>query len=217
MQSRPEEPWPCKRSFHAACSLVDPKHICVCTRISPSVTYDGDVIRGGRRSPLAPSTYEEIRLANPDPDQETILQWLHFPDLSHPNEGEGMMIRCDPKVLVMMGMDNNADPVSDAWVLNVNTLTWEKVVCTPSIYLPPPHSLIFLSSPLSLSLSLSLIQVTLPPESDMPGRIWHTMASHHPSPTTAEIVMFGGSNQNLFSTPEQLLNNISRTTVIHHG
>ena len=51
----------------------------------------------------------------------------------------------------------------------------------------------------------------------MPGRIWHTMASHHPSPGMAEVVMFGGTSQNLFGTQEALLNNISETTIMHHG
>lgn len=51
----------------------------------------------------------------------------------------------------------------------------------------------------------------------MPGRIWHTMSSHHPSPASAEVVMFGGTCQNLFATREPLLNNISGTTIMHRG
>lgn len=31
--------------------------------------------------------------------------------------------------MVMLGMDNDADPIIDAWILNVNTLTWEQVSC----------------------------------------------------------------------------------------
>ena len=50
--------------------------------------------------------------------------WLPcpVPDLSNP---DGLFI--DPKLLVLWGMDNNGDPVDDAWVLNVNNCTWEKV------------------------------------------------------------------------------------------
>ena len=55
----------------------------------------------------------------------------------------------------------------------------------------------------------------LPPNT--PGRIWHTMSSHHPSPANAEVVMFGGTSQNLFATPEQFLDNISQTTIMHYG
>ena len=106
MPSRPDEPWPVKRSFHTACSLVDPD--LVCSKHIPTVTC------GGCQSTPPQSTFE----------------WLPFPipDLSHPDEEvEGKRLYCDPKLLVTMGMDNNADPVIDAWVLNVNLLTWEKV------------------------------------------------------------------------------------------
>jgi hypothetical protein len=83
---------------------------------------------------------------------------------------------------------------------------------------PLPPSLPLSSSPsLPLSLSLSLLtQMPLPP--NMPGRIWHTMSSHHPSsPANAEVVIFGGTSQNLFASREHDLANISQTTIMHYG
>ena len=107
LQSRPEEPWPSKRSFHTACALVDPD--LVCSRTGPTLTC------GGCQSTSPPD----------------IEEWLPYPvpDLSHPDSDDGTSKRwCgDPKVLVMLGMDNEADPIVDAWIFNVNTLTWEQV------------------------------------------------------------------------------------------
>ena len=111
LPSRPEDPWPPKRSFHTACTLVDPD--LVCSKLSPNITC------GGCQSTPPPSSFE----------------WLPFPvpDLSHPDEEkEGKRWYGDPKVMVMLGMDNKADPIVDAWVLNVNTLTWEQVCLTLS-------------------------------------------------------------------------------------
>ncbi len=111
MQSRPEEPWPPKRSFHTACSLVDPD--LVCSRGSPTWFS----VCGGCQSTAPPD----------------IEEWLPYPvpDLSHPvNDKDVKMRWCgDPKVMVMLGMNNDADPIIDAWVLNVNTLIWEQVRC----------------------------------------------------------------------------------------
>ena len=92
LPSRPEEPWPIGRSFHTACSLVDPA-----TVASPECER-------------CPSERHE---------------WLQCPppDLS-PSEN---CWHGDPKMLVLWGMDNNADPISDAWELNVRTLSWKQV------------------------------------------------------------------------------------------
>ena len=103
LQSRPEEPWPSKRSFHTACALVDPD--LVCSRTSPTLTC------GGCQSTTPPD----------------IEEWLPYPvpDLSHSDNDKRW---CgDPKVMVMLGTDNDGEPITDAWILNVNTLTWEQV------------------------------------------------------------------------------------------
>ena len=106
LQSRPEEPWPSKRSFHTACSLVDPD--LVCSQTSPNLKC------GGCQSTSPPG----------------IKEWLPYPvpDLSHPDhEGTCKKWCGDPKLMVMLGMDNDAEPTVDAWILNVNTLSWEQV------------------------------------------------------------------------------------------
>ena len=90
LPSRPDEAWPVGRSFHTACSLLDP------TIVAP---------------PHAPSGNAHT--------------WLpcHAPDLS-PSEPT---LDVYPKVLVLWGMDNNADAISDAWILDVSSLTWSLV------------------------------------------------------------------------------------------
>ena len=103
LPSRPQELWPPKRSFHTACALVDPD--LVCSRNCPNVTCGG---------------------CQPTPPASNFTWLPHpVPDLTHHDASS----RCfaDPKVLVMLGMDNEADPVVDAWILNVNTLMWEEV------------------------------------------------------------------------------------------
>lgn len=47
--------------------------------------------------------------------------------------------------------------------------------------------------------------------------MWHTMASHHPSPCEAEVVTFGGSLENIFQRMEILVSNIGATTVLCCG
>ena len=49
------------------------------------------------------------------------------------------------------------------------------------------------------------------------GRIWHTMASHHPTPCEAETVIFGGTCQNLFAMEEVFIRNVDKTTILHCG
>lgn len=107
LPSGPDCPWPPKRSFHAACPLVDPN----CSHFSHT-------------SPDPPSS-------------ERKHPWLPClaPDLSSGGDHVGgcgdHVGGCggdvDPKLLVLWGMDNDGDPINDAWILNVNTLTWKKV------------------------------------------------------------------------------------------
>ena len=33
----------------------------------------------------------------------------------------------EPKLLVFWGMDRETEPINDAWILNVDTMKWEKV------------------------------------------------------------------------------------------
>ena len=52
-------------------------------------------------------------------------EWLPCapPDLTPTSEG------CchEPRMFVLWGMNNDADPIPDAWVFNVNSLTWNEV------------------------------------------------------------------------------------------
>lgn len=101
LPSGPDYPWPPKRSFHAACPLVDPN----CSHFSHT-------------SPDPPSS-------------ERKHPWLpcRAPDLSSGRDTAvgGSGTRVDPHLIVLWGMDNNSDPINDAWILNVNSLTWKKV------------------------------------------------------------------------------------------
>lgn len=103
----PEEPWPVKRSFHAACALVDPA--CISPRESQQA------------SPTLPPWHPEF--AGPN------LDWLPCPPptLSPPEKVEEECRYLEPRLFVLWGMDNNADPISDAWIFNVNSLTWKQV------------------------------------------------------------------------------------------
>ena len=47
--------------------------------------------------------------------------------------------------------------------------------------------------------------------------MWFVMAAHHPSPCEAQVVTFGGSEQNLFAHPEAAVVNAAKTTVLHFG
>ena len=100
MPSSPNEPWPSKRSFHTACTLVDPNH----------TSYRKD---------------ERKRMAS---KQSRLFDWLPCqpPDLSPPEDDD--LVCEDPKIFTLWGMDNNSDPVQDAWSFNVNSLTWKKVI-----------------------------------------------------------------------------------------
>ena len=113
----PAAPWPSRRSFHAACSLVDPN----CCQVRHSATVK------------PPSSVLERKHS-----------WLPFlaPDLSM--SVKSLDEACvDPKLLVLWGMDNNGDPVNDVWILNVNTLTWKKVRII-RMYIQRPTVLIFI-------------------------------------------------------------------------
>ena len=35
----------------------------------------------------------------------------------------------EPKLLVLWGMDQDAEPINDAWILDVVSMKWEKVGC----------------------------------------------------------------------------------------
>ena len=111
--------------------MVDPD--IVCSRTSPS-----QLSCGGCQSTTPPD----------------IEEWLPYlvPDLSHPVNDKGEKVRwCgDPKVMVMLGMDNDVNPIIDAWILNVNTLSWEQVSWGRKSHWS------FIVTSLSLSLSLSL-------------------------------------------------------------
>ena len=67
------------------------------------------------------------------PRQHVSHEWLPFnvPDLLQEEEEEEEEESSDegvePKVLVALGMDSNAEVVDDMWILHVSTLTWEKV------------------------------------------------------------------------------------------
>ena len=53
------------------------------------------------------------------------MEWLPCdpPDLTPPPE------EChqEPRMFVLWGMNNDADPLSDAWILNISSLTWKEV------------------------------------------------------------------------------------------
>lgn len=66
-------------------------------------------------------------------ERQRRFEWLPCepPDLS---PSSGQVYRVDPKLLVLWGMDNNADPIHDAWEFNVNTLTWKQVFLHSTSY-----------------------------------------------------------------------------------
>lgn len=98
LPSGPNAPWPQRRSFHSACSIVDPN----CAHFS--------------YTPCKPSPLQRKH------------SWLPClePDLSC-GDVSSERLCVDPKLLVLWGMDNAGNPVDDVWILNVNTLTWKKV------------------------------------------------------------------------------------------
>lgn len=63
------------------------------------------------------------------------MDWLPCvpPDLTPPPE------EChqEPRMFVLWGMNNDADPLSDAWILNITSLTWKEVqdcvTCIPRV------------------------------------------------------------------------------------
>ncbi len=104
---RPEEPWPLKRSFHAACALTDPAYLCP------------------RRHDLSSAALPPWHPKFTGPD----LGWLPCPPplLSPPEDVEEGRHRLEPKLFVLWGMNNDADPINDAWIFYVSTLAWEAV------------------------------------------------------------------------------------------
>lgn len=90
----PDQLWPSKRSFHTACTLVDPN--------AGSAKQDSSVSSHFEWLPCSP------------------------PDFSAPIVG-GDFHCVDPKLLVMWGCDNDSEPIQSSWVLNVNSLSWNKV------------------------------------------------------------------------------------------
>ena len=49
------------------------------------------------------------------------------------------------------------------------------------------------------------------------GRVWSTAAAVYPSVGEAEVVVFGGSPQNLFKQSEIRTTNMQGTTLLHFG
>ena len=52
------------------------------------------------------------------------------------------------------------------------------------------------------------------------GRVWHTMAAHHPTPHQAEVITIGGCPQSLFVDVEpkaDVQTSTSDTSVLHLG
>ena len=80
----PIDSWPQRRSWHAACPLVDPNCFSKIS-VSPESVGEG-------------SSFSV--------DGGTIVT---------------------PKLLILWGMDNKFKPIYDAWVLDVNTLSWKSV------------------------------------------------------------------------------------------
>ena len=105
LPSGPEAPWPAARSFHCACLLVDPN--CV-----DEDTHSPLLKRGSCDSSHEPKKFD----------------WLPYQPpnfvLSSPAREPGL----EAQLLVMWGMDNNADPVNDGWILSLSSLTWRQVV-----------------------------------------------------------------------------------------
>ena len=102
LPNSPHSPWPGKCSFHSACPLVDPNSLPHKTTPTDHTPFSGT--EAGRRHPWLPCA---------------------TPDLSG---GQEDMKEVDPKLLVLWGMDNDGEPVGDVWMLNVNSLTWKKVL-----------------------------------------------------------------------------------------
>ena len=85
----PTDLWPIGRSFHTACSLVDPDYV-------------GTELSTGRRHVWLPCAAPDL----------SPFQSLHT---------------VEPKLFVLWGMDQNGDPISDAWELNINRMEWKVV------------------------------------------------------------------------------------------
>lgn len=144
------------------------------------------------------------------------LEWLPCapPDLSPTSEGCCL----EPRMFVLWGMNNDADPISDAWVFDIKTLTWKEVcgqdvvtLCLLRIMWSTLCSIISANAPLLVTL-----QVSLPPWCGG-GRVWHTASAFHPTVGEAEIVAFGGSMENLFKNSEVHIMNVQGTTVLRFG
>ena len=113
LKSSPNEPWPSERSFHTICSLVETS--CVST--------------------VPHQTLSSAFLPTPTPLR---LDWLPCtpPDLS----SSCTLSPLRPCLLLLWGMDNQGNPVSDCWTLELDPITWKKValptmrVCQPRLW-----------------------------------------------------------------------------------
>ena len=98
-----------------------------------------------------------------------------------------------PQLLITGGVDNNGNPLQDAWVLDVKSGTWKEV----RIYqwfncLSLQHADHFSSNSLLFNNChfLPSLQLTLP--GDAQPRLRHTITSLSLGPEWTEVIMFGG-------------------------
>eukprot|EP00731_Ephydatia_muelleri_P031884 Em0023g391a len=98
IQTSPTDLWPIGRSFHAACSLLDPDNVGV-----------------GLSTQMQHRRHVWLPCAAPDLSP---FQSMHA---------------VEPKLFVLWGMDQNGDPISDAWELNINRMEWKELRLPPCL------------------------------------------------------------------------------------
>ena len=103
LKSSPDEPWPSDRSFHTMCSLMDTSHV-------PPVSSTTATTHA---SPFPAQKFDWLPCLPPD-----LSPACNFPSLR-------------PCLLLLWGMDNGGQPVADCWTLQLDPISWKRVVIPP--------------------------------------------------------------------------------------
>ena len=96
-------------------------------------------------------------------------------------------IQCppEPKLFIFAGANNDGYTINDAWILDVNSITWNQVRVH--------HCIILLLNFYCMlqSMCVSLAQVTLPSQISK-GRMCHSLGAYYQSQCDTAVVIFGG-------------------------
>ena len=105
----------------------------------------------------------------------------------------------------MWGMDNDADPVADCWLLHLDPVAWSKVRGER------PPAIARLRDPFPIP------QVHIPAVVPYQPRVWHVVGAWHPAPAQAQLLVFGGCTHNMFREPEPRPFCVDGTAVVEFG